>query len=831
MGADTRGDRSAVPPFATAILDRHGRIIRWSSAAEQLLGHTAAEVLSGSAVDLLYRTADAATVPAVVERCRAAGGWSGLVFARHSDGHRVDVGAQVCPLIDREGESGWLLLAFDAARTHWWRADQSILDNLFVSSPFGIGVLDENMRYLWVNAALERFGGVPREERLGKRLSEVSPGLSVETGEARVREVLETGVPVLDLEYQGWLPRDPNRIHVFSSWVFRLEDPTGRPFGVCFVMIDVTDHWRARQRLTLLNEASERIGRSLDVTRTAQDLADVAVPRVADFVTVDLLESVLRGEEPASGPVTGTPEMRRAGQQSVREGCPESVIEAGEAVVLSPSAARCLIDGKAVLEPVLDVAASKWMDKDPLRVARIEEFRLRSLMAVPIRARGVIMGVASFIRWQSPDPFEEDDLLLAEEFVSRAAVCIDNARRYTREHAAALALQRSLLPHGLPRQTAVDVASYYLPAEERVGVGGDWFDVIPLSGFRVALVVGDVVGRGLHAAATMGRLRTAVHTLAGLDLPPDELLAHLDDLVIRLADEEDTGEAAVGTAVAGATCVYAVYDPVSRSCTLARAGHPPPVVVSPDEQVGFLGLPAGLPLGLGGMPFESAEFELAEGSLLALYTNGLVEARGHDVDVGLGRLREALAPANRPLEEIRKQVIETLLPDRPDDDVAFLLARTHTFTADQVASWELAADPAVVSVARSRVAGQLAGWGFAEEAFTTELVVSELVTNAIRHASGPIRLRLIRDHTLICEVSDCSNTSPRLRHARTSDEGGRGLFLVAQFTQRWGARYTAGGKIIWAEQSLRPAGAGLAALQEAWDDPLNEAWGDSGDDA
>ncbi len=477
----------------------------------------------------------------------------------------------------------------------------------------------------------------------------------------------------------------------------------------------------------------------------------------------------------------------------------------------------------------MDADRSVWVVDDPARAAKIREFGIHSLMLVPIRARGVVMGVASFVRWARPEPFEADDLLLAQEFVARASLCIDNARRYTREHTAALALQRSLLPHRLPGQTAVEVASHYLPADESAGVGGDWFDVIPLSGARVALVVGDVVGHGLHAAATMGRLRTAVHTLAGLDLPPDELLARLDDLVIRLTDEEeDTAAATAGPAVLGATCLYAVYDPVSRICTLARAGHPPPAIVRPDGTVTFPDLPAGPPLGLGGLPFEAGEIELPEGSLIALYTNGLVEARDHDVDAGLGRLRMALERADEPLEAIREGVIEALLPDRPDDDVALLLARTRTLTADQVASWDLPADFAVVALARAYTARQLALWGFDEAAFTTELLVSELVTNAIRYATAPIRLRLIRDRTLICEVSDGSSTSPRLRHARASDEGGRGLFLVAQFTQRWGARYTAGGKTIWAEQSLFPSGSELVldgTLDDGWEDTMAGALG------
>jgi anti-sigma regulatory factor (Ser/Thr protein kinase) len=362
-----------------------------------------------------------------------------------------------------------------------------------------------------------------------------------------------------------------------------------------------------------------------------------------------------------------------------------------------------------------------------------------------------------------------------------------------------------MLPQRMPDQAAVQVASRYLPAGSQAGVGGDWFDVIPLSGARVALVVGDVVGHGVHASATMGRLRTAVRTLADVDLSPDELLTHLDDLVIRLHLEEGpkpADEPGRPAGEIGATCLYAVYDPVSRRCTFARAGHPLPAVVYPDGRIEFPELPAGPALGLGGMPFEAAELELPEGTLLALYTDGLVGSAGHDVDAGLALLARALTRPARSREETCDNVLYSLLPDRPADDIALLVARTRALDASHVATWELPPDPAVVAEARKEGAEQLERWGLGELVFTTELVVSELVTNAIRYASGPIQLRLIRDATLICEVSDTSSTAPHLRRARTFDEGGRGLLLVAALTQRWGTRQTEAGKTIWAEQAL-----------------------------
>jgi anti-sigma regulatory factor (Ser/Thr protein kinase) len=340
--------------------------------------------------------------------------------------------------------------------------------------------------------------------------------------------------------------------------------------------------------------------------------------------------------------------------------------------------------------------------------------------------------------------------------------------------------------------------------------------VIPLSGARVGLVVGDVVGHGITAAAAMGRLRTAVQTLADMEMPPDELLAHLDDLVLRLSEEPTADEGAnqSATAFLGATCLYAVYDPVTRRCTMARAGHPPPVVVTPDGHVSFPEPPAGPPLGLGGIAFESGEMELPPGSLLGLYTDGLIEGADGDLESGMARLGGLLARPAPDLDTQCSAAVQDLVSLPQRDDIALLLARTRVLDADHVVSWDVPVDPAAVADVRARATRQVEAWGFTELAMTTELIVSELVTNAIRHAASPVRLRLLRDSRLACEVADGSSTAPRLRHPRSTDEGGRGLFLVAQLAHRWGVRYTPEGKIIWAEQeipgSLASPGTGAA---------------------
>jgi serine phosphatase RsbU (regulator of sigma subunit)/PAS domain-containing protein/anti-sigma regulatory factor (Ser/Thr protein kinase) len=569
-----------------------------------------------------------------------------------------------------------------------------------------------------------------------------------------------------------------------------------------------------RKRLKLLYDAGGGIGTTLDVRRTAEELAEVAVPRFADFIAVDLADPVLRGEEP--GPA-GTA-VRRVALRGVRDDPP--LYPVGELIEFAPSTpqAKVLGGGEAMLLPDLTDAPA-WRVQEPERAERIIGYGIHSLISVPLRARGSVLGTATFLRSQKPAPFDEEDLSLSEELAARAAICVDNARRYTREHTMAVTLQRSLLPRGLPEQNAFEVAHRYLPAQAGEA-GGDWFDVIPLSGARVALVVGDVVGHGIHAAAAMGRLRTAVHTFSNLDLPPDELLARLDELVIRIDMEESAAlggvcERTVTDGLVGATCLYAVYDPTSGRCVLARAGHPLPALVAPDGTVTFPELPAGPPLGLGGLPFEAEELLLPEGSQLVLYTDGLLEGLDRDIGSGVTRLRRSLAATSgRTPDEACREVFGTLLPDRPQDDVALLVARTRRLPSDRIAEWDVPVDPAAVAPVRAAVTRQLTDWKLDDNVFATELILSELVTNSIRYARGPIRVRLLYDRSLICEVSDAASTAPHLRYAATTDEGGRGLFLVAQLAERWGTRYTAEGKVIWGEQPLagrqdEPVGTGV----------------------
>ncbi|MEG3627892.1 SpoIIE family protein phosphatase [Streptomyces sp. C6-003] len=581
--------------------------------------------------------------------------------------------------------------------------------------------------------------------------------------------------------------------------------PHGGPVGTVATVRDTTDlralsgtAEAARERLRMLYDAGGQVGTTLDVAQTAKELSQVAVPRFADFVTVELLDPVLHGEEPTGSHT----EMRRVAVSGTRADPP--LQPTGDLIRFTdPSTpmAAALDRGHAVLEPDLTVAHS-WRAQDPEGARMALAYGIHSLIAAPLQARGVVLGMANFWRQERHDPFDEEDLSFADELTARAAVAIDNARRFTREHTMAVALQRSLLPRALPEQSAVDTAYRYLPAQ--AGVGGDWFDVIRLPGARVALVVGDVVGHGLHAAATMGRLRTAVHNFSNLDLPPDELLWHLDELVTRTDHDEAREGDSDGPGITGATCLYAVYDPVSGRCTMSRAGHLAPTVLLPDGTVYSPDVPPAPPLGLGGLPIETFELELPAGSQLVLYTDGLVEHRDRDLGTGLRLLRDTLSGhGDRTPDETCQALIDALLPPHRRDDVALMTVRTHRLDPSRVADWDVPADPAAVADLRAACLRQLRAWELEEDlGFTTELMLSELLTNAIRHGSEPIHVRLLYNSTLVCEVSDGSSTAPHLRQAATTDEGGRGLFLVSQTTERWGTRYTAGGKVIWTEQRL-----------------------------
>ncbi|WP_217179007.1 SpoIIE family protein phosphatase [Streptomyces sp. AC495_CC817] len=800
----TGAEGTTAPDDFAVVVDARGIILVWSAGAGRLLGYEPEDVVGRPAAHLR-----SARLPIALRRHLAAGEpWVSDLALRRRDGDRVTVRLRGTPLLDARGRIHWVVnpavVTYSAGPTDPGSAQ--LWDLTLAQLPLPVAIYDSEARFVTCNQVMSQAMGLNPEEMGGKTLWEIYPMPPLDEIDRLQHQVVRTGEMIFR-EEQPFRASGEVRDHAWSLFLSPVKDRAGAVLGLSALVIDITEQYWARRRLAVLNDASVRIGSTLDVTRTAEELAEVAVTGFADFATVDLLESVVQGHEPQPVPPDASVVCRRTAQRSVLRGCPESVVATGDTDIHPPGSpsAQALITGRGSHHSAGDPLLRAWTAAAPGRAENIRRFKIHSVLMVPLRARGVTLGVMQLMRHRTEDAFGQDDLVLAEEIAARAAVSIDNARRFTRERRTALALQRSLLPERLPDVEAVDLAYRYLPAGPGDEIGGDWFDVISLSGGRVALVVGDVVGHGVHASATMGRLRSAVRTLADADFTPDELLTRLDDLVIRLDREEgpDARSAAEGASgEVGATCLYAVYDPVAGVCDLARAGHPPPVLLRPDGTAEILDLPPGPPLGLGGLPFEAARVDMSEGSMLALYTDGLVEAPGRDVDVGLDLLTEALRCPASDLEGTCDEVLRKVQPDPPADDIVLLLARTATLGADRVRTWELPMDPAAVAGARRETGEQLDAWGLAELDFSTELIVSELVTNAMRYGNAPIRLRLIRADALVCEVSDGGSAAPHLRRARVFDEGGRGLLLVAQIAERWGSRQTSVGKTIWAEQPL-----------------------------
>jgi hypothetical protein len=401
-----------------------------------------------------------------------------------------------------------------------------------------------------------------------------------------------------------------------------------------------------------------------------------------------------------------------------------------------------------------------------------------------------VLGFVAFLRTAQRPAFDDTDLLTACLMADQAGLSVRKAQLYQREAHMADALQRSMLPTDPPKLPGVEVAYRYLPANPDAQVGGDWFEAIPLPGSRVAFVVGDVMGHGIRSAAAMGQLRTAVRTLAALDPPPDQVLRHLDDLAQQLGEHQL------------ATVIYCVYDPVRRRCTIANAGHIPPVLVHPGGKVEVLPVPTGAPVGLGGVAFEPIEVAAPDGGLLTLCTDGLVESRHEDITDGLARLSRALRRPAPSLDALCERLTRSQRVDHREDDVALLVARFIGIPSNNVAQWILQPHPQTPARVRRLVQSTLSGGGLEDHSAVTELLATELVTNAIRYASRPIALRLMRTDVLLCEVTDDDHHLPVLRQPTDTDENGRGLHLVSRLARRWGSSRTTTGKAVWFEQAI-----------------------------
>ncbi|WP_329285516.1 SpoIIE family protein phosphatase [Streptomyces sp. NBC_00691] len=629
--------------------------------------------------------------------------------------------------------------------------DGSLLQALFSQAKVGLAVHDADLHVTRVSlnhhfqapgdgAMIEPSGGQPLTETLVAEDAHAIREL--------LRQVMEAGEELVEQPQRARRRDQPLVDRIVSLSAIPLAGPDGGTCGVVAAFTDITVEYREREGRLLAGEAARRIGSDLDPVTCAQELVEVLVPAFANAAAVDLAEAVLLGEEPGVDP------EKPKGRRIARRGSADHL------------AATPVAGGRATME---------W----------------------ELRARGQLLGRLVVGRSTERGVFDSLDETVAREIVSRTALSIDNARRYVAERRAAEVLRRSLLPSSTKRISAADTAVLRSDARAADADAGAWVDTIPLSSARVAFAAGRTSGRGVHAAAAAGRLRTAIQTLSDLDIAPDELLTHVDDLVRRLPSPTEAGEVdpqmLEGPGEVGATCLYVTYDPVTGHCSMASAGHRPPALISPSGELVPVPLEPGPPLGRESAPFETVDFLVEPGSLLILSAGG-------------SGAPSAPLPSDERItgDPETAGALRKVLDGRPVTSVAAdgvaLAARLRVLPEGSTVHWQFPADPSVVAKVRRAVTSSLETWGLQDLTFVTELVASELVTNSIRYAGGPVGLRLINDSALICEVSDPSQTKPRLKHARLTDEGGRGLYLVHQLTEQWGSRYTASGKTIWTVQ-------------------------------
>ncbi|MGW6153332.1 SpoIIE family protein phosphatase [Streptomyces sp. NPDC055144] len=825
-----------------------GLIDQWSRRAAQLFGVCAQEAVGKDPIEAFVSTELRERGHRKMAEILDGREWTGVVPFRMPRGRAADAGGSasgerdphvpgqhgpapytegiaevyVMPTETESGEHAAVCIVVDVRALRRIETDLAASQAIFGQSPFGFLLFGTDLKVQRANRPFAAVFGGRADDHRGRTVHDYLPRGEADRVQAALRRVLESGESVTDMQLVGPAPDSAERRH-WSINLYRVHSGSGRPIGVAGLATDVTrrhaaarEAAHARRNLALLNEAGARIGNSLDLETTARELLDVVVPGFCDLASVDLYQGLLAGDESALNSrslADGSAELRRVAAASAVADVPYLEASGGDGVVEVGAVHRYSFNS-----PCADALRTARPQFVPAESGGL----IQSTLAVPMVAHDTVVGLARFARTKGSEPFNDRDRALAVELAARAAVCIDNARLYRREHERALILQRSLLPPDDPEASGLDIACRYLPGNAATEVGGDWFDVIELPGHRTALVVGDVMGRGLRAAVAMGELRTAVRTLALLDLEPAEVLSALDEIARGLGAPGSPSSPAPGpgggvqqatraarrtgdadlSEVYLATCVYAVYDAVTRRCTFANAGHLPPVLVEPGEGALMLDVPPGMPLGVGGEPFEEVEVELPEGSLLALYTDGLVESRDHPLDEGLSAFRSALDDPSPALEDVCDHVLTTLDTHHGEDDIALLMARVQGLPADAVGDWTLPREPRSVGRAREFTRAQLTQWDLEPLVDTTELLVSELVTNALRYGEGEIRLRLLLDRTLVCEVWDAGLVQPRRRRARDTDEGGRGLQLVGLLSASWGSRRTPRGKTVWFELPL-----------------------------
>ncbi|MFF0186490.1 SpoIIE family protein phosphatase [Streptomyces sp. NPDC005244] len=775
------------------VVDGAGVVVRWSPRAQELWRRPASEAVGRKALDMVTPDGEDPDDPA-----EPGSGPSGV---RDHEGNPVDLRVRPIPLPDGAAAWGVFEAACDTPATgprgETPDTRNAVFEALRANTLEAFFVLDADLRVLNLNNPAVVLCGITADEARGRPVGEVCRPSRPQEFDSILREVVTSDTPVTN--YVVRLdPTDgtgPERFVRVSAY------PLKHGRGAVVSLTEVTEHMRTERRIETLASVRERVGRSLDVVATCEELVDALVPGFADIAVVEVVDAVVRGEDPPLSPLGREVPLRRA---AFRNGGPDRAAQAhplGDVRALpSPTPYSQVLSDLKPRAVTLD-EDTPWLVADPERARAIRASGARTLLTAPLAVRGSVLGLLSLYRVRPSDAFDANDVALTHELATHTALSLDNARRYTHEHTIAAALQRHLLPPDPPSQTAMEFAQLHLPADAGAGT---WFDAFSLPGARTALAVGEVAGSGIDAATTMGQLRTVVRSLAALDLGPDELLARLNDTVVRLAYERQalpSGDP-LHQEPLRASCVYVVHDPLRGVCAMASAGHPAPVVAHPSGVIHVPELPTGPRLGSrDGPPFATASVPMRDGSVLALCTPSFPASNAGGRPSNL--LREALTRLDRPLPELRDDILYRLHGTPGTHDVLLLLARTRAFPPDQVATWPLDPVPAAAATARHHTQHRLRLWRVSEEtAFATELIVSELVTNAVRYGAPPIQLRLIKDSTLTCEVSDAGGAAPRIRHARTVDEGGRGLFICQEMSHNWGIRYSGNGKTIWTEQTL-----------------------------
>ncbi|RFC77124.1 SpoIIE family protein phosphatase [Streptomyces sp. AcE210] len=660
---------------AAVMVDAEGRISLWSPQAEELFGFTAEEALGQRAAQLLVAPENVDLVISLFAEVMESGrSWAGVFPVRHKDGSTRLVEFRNMRLHDELGDVYALGIASDRALLRSVERDLALSVQLVAQSPIGLAVLDTNLRYVMVNPALERINALPAEQHIGRGVGEALPFLDTEAITSTMRQVLATGTPLLN-EFTVGRPGGATDVeHAWSVSYYRLDDPMGRVLGLAISVVDVSEQHRAsqeaaraRRRLAVIADASTTVGTTLDVEQTAHELASVVVPELADLAAVDILDTVLQGRRQTT-PGAGGPTLFRA--LAVTAAYSTNALHAADTPgqIASYAADRyitqCVTSGRPVLVEHVSEEDLERIAPDPESARVLSRAGLHSYLAVPLIARGEVLGALDLGRARNALPFDEDDVVLAGELAARAAVCIDNARSYQSERRTALTLQRHLLPPRPPRRPGLEIAYRYQPAQSANEIGGDWFDTIPVAGDKTALVIGDVMGSGINAAATMGQLRTATRTLADLDLAPAEVLRHLDHTAAELDP-------------AFATCIYAVYDPHRGECRIAVAGHLPPILVRPGGRPELLDLPSGTPLGVGDIAFQETTVKMECGDQLVLYTDGLIETRYDAIDTRINTLLDLLSDPQGSLDEVCDHLLVALRDQDDHDDVALLIARAR----------------------------------------------------------------------------------------------------------------------------------------------------------